>query len=133
MPSGRVASVGEYQLNPYPEKACDYDYDDYDADDVEDVHCHAPEEFGRHSCVGRNDNVGRPEEFRCDFTNELTAPLTFAGVHALRAGLLPRVDSSRVVSASLPRPAWKQTSAVGGRRPRSFIGRRGSGGEASDI
>jgi hypothetical protein len=44
VPSGRVA-FGEYQLNPQPEKARDYDYDDYDADDVEDVHCHAPGEL----------------------------------------------------------------------------------------
>jgi hypothetical protein len=40
-----VGSFGEYQLDPQPEKARDYDYDDYDADDVEDIHCHAPGEL----------------------------------------------------------------------------------------
>jgi len=45
VPSGRVASFEQYQLNPQPEKARDHYYHDYDADDVEDVHCHAPGEL----------------------------------------------------------------------------------------
>ena len=39
---GRAASFREYQLNPQTEKARDHYYHDYDADDVEDVHCQLP-------------------------------------------------------------------------------------------
>jgi hypothetical protein len=35
----------KYQLDSQPEKARDHYYHDYDADDVEDVHCHAPGEL----------------------------------------------------------------------------------------
>jgi hypothetical protein len=35
----------EYHLDSHPEKARDHYYHDYDADDVEDVHCHAPGEL----------------------------------------------------------------------------------------
>jgi hypothetical protein len=40
-----MASFGKYQLDSHPEKARDHYYHDYDADDVEDVHCHAPGEL----------------------------------------------------------------------------------------
>jgi hypothetical protein len=59
-----VASFGEYQLNPYPEKARDYDYDDYDADDVEDVHCHAPGELVVTLVWDGTTMLDAPEEFR---------------------------------------------------------------------
>jgi hypothetical protein len=74
------------QLNSEPEKARDHDDHDYDADDVEDVHCHAPVERCQ-PCVMPNSsrprvachesrlsclcyyNVGYPEEFRFVFDN----------------------------------------------------------------
>jgi hypothetical protein len=65
--------IREYQLDSQPEKARDHYYHDYDADDVEDVHCHAPGELV--ITLVRDDTTisGRPEEFRFYFTNALTA------------------------------------------------------------